>query len=51
MINGYAPGSQRVFRGGGWLGEPWYARVVARYNNTPGVCGGGLGLRLVRRCL
>ena len=43
-------GSRRVFRGGGWIGVPQYARVANRGDDDPGRRGCRLGLRLVRRC-
>lgn len=40
----------RVYRGGGWYGDPQFTRVAFRGNFTPGLRDFDLGVRLVRRC-
>ena len=47
-VNGPASGSLRVFRGGGWDGDPQFARVVDRYYITPDFRDNYLGVRLLR---
>jgi formylglycine-generating enzyme required for sulfatase activity len=43
-------GFSRVFRGGGWRGDPQYARFAIRVYGTPDYRGGdGLSFRLLRR--
>jgi formylglycine-generating enzyme required for sulfatase activity len=41
-------GSSRVFRGGGWFGDPDYCRVANRSFGDPLYCGNGIGFRLAR---
>jgi formylglycine-generating enzyme required for sulfatase activity len=41
----------RVYRGGGWGGVPFYARVAFRDYGTPVSRYYVLGVRLMRRCL
>jgi formylglycine-generating enzyme required for sulfatase activity len=43
--------SGRVFRGGGWLYQPSFARVAFRGLNAPGYRSDFLGVRLVRMVL
>jgi hypothetical protein len=45
---GPASGSYRVLRGGGWYGDPQYARVALRLNHAPGRRNDILGVRLLR---
>jgi formylglycine-generating enzyme required for sulfatase activity len=45
---GAASGSNRVLRGGGWIGSAGYLRSAARDNDTPSYWGNGSGFRLVR---
>ena len=40
--------ADRVFRGGGWLSDPWYVRVAVCNRYAPGGRRGSLGLRLAR---
>jgi len=47
-LQGPASGSVRVFRGGGWLFGPQYARVAPRNYSTPGDRDNDLGFRLLR---
>jgi formylglycine-generating enzyme required for sulfatase activity len=41
-------GSLRVFRGGSWLIDAWYARVSSRDYFDPSYRGDGIGFRLTR---
>ena len=43
---GPSSGSFRVFRGGSWNNYAGYCRVSRRHDDTPGLRGSGLGLRL-----
>jgi formylglycine-generating enzyme required for sulfatase activity len=45
---GPASGSSRVFRGGGWNGDPQFARVAFRGYYAPGLRNFVLGVRLLR---
>lgn len=45
---GPASGSDRVFRGGGWLSSAYYCRVANRNGDSPGDGDYFLGFRLVR---
>ena len=47
-VQGPASGSNRVVRGGGWYGDPLFARVANRSNDAPGDRHGNLGVRLLR---
>ena len=47
-VQGPASGSVRVFRGGGWIYVPQYARVAYRSDLTPGIRDRYLGVRLLR---
>lgn len=40
--------ADRVSRGGGWNGDPQFARAAFRGNNGPELKGGNLGFRLTR---
>ena len=44
-----ASGSNRVIRGGSWVGVPQNARVAARSRDDPGSRVNYLGLRFMRR--
>ncbi len=45
---GPSSGSDRVFRGGSWNGNPRYVRAADRSRGTPGGRSDGLGFRLAR---
>jgi len=45
---GAAAGGDRVFRGGGWVDAPGYARSAFRIGDIPGVRSGAIGFRVVR---
>jgi len=45
---GPSGGSYRVYRGGGWGGDPAYARVASRDGLAPGDRDYNLGFRLAR---
>lgn len=45
---GPSPGSDRVFRGGGWFSSAEDCRAANRGRDTPTYCNGDLGLRLAR---
>jgi len=46
--SGPAEGSNRVFRGGGWIGSARGCRAALRYGRAPGGRSGLVGFRLVR---
>jgi len=41
-------GSNRIIRGGGWIGGAGYCRSAVRFRNVPGYRGDALGFRLAR---
>jgi formylglycine-generating enzyme required for sulfatase activity len=45
---GASSGSNRVGRGGGWIGSAWNVRSAYRHYGTPSARNGYLGFRLVR---
>ena len=45
---GPSGGSDRVFRGGGWINNAGCCRSAIRRWNPPGLRGNGLGFRLLR---
>jgi formylglycine-generating enzyme required for sulfatase activity len=45
---GAAKGSDRVYRGGGWINPAWHCRSVFRGNSEPGFRYASLGLRVFR---
>ena len=49
QVNPQGPdfGSDRVLRGGSWVGVPWYCRVSLRFNDTPDYRCICYGLRLL----
>ncbi|MCB1813027.1 MAG: SUMF1/EgtB/PvdO family nonheme iron enzyme, partial [Candidatus Competibacteraceae bacterium] len=47
--SGPAEGSNRVFRGGGWINDADYCRSAVRGRSDPGGRSSGLGFRVARR--